>query len=278
MGDAIGTTLEFARRDSQPLLEDMTGGGSFGLEPGQWTDDTAMALALADTFQAIGPFEAELMARFVKWYEEGENSCTGTCFDIGVTTRQALMRFKASGDPIAGSTDPMSAGNGSLMRLAPVAIRYMRHGDMRREFAACQSRTTHGAPEAVDACVVFADVLAEAITGRPRSHVLRARTGPYAGAIAPIMAGSWRGKARDAIHSSGYVAHSLEAALWCVARTSTFADAVLLAANLGDDADTTAAITGQLDGALYGLSGIPTHWLERLAWNDILLVSGELRN
>ncbi|WP_338466247.1 ADP-ribosylglycohydrolase family protein [Novosphingobium sp. ZN18A2] len=276
VGDAIGTTLEFTRRDSHPLIEDMTGGGPFGLEPGEWTDDTAMALALAETFQSVGPFEDELMARFLKWYEEGENSCTGTCFDIGVTTRQALMRFKASGDPIAGLTDPMSAGNGSLMRLAPVALRYLWDADKRRDHAARQSRTTHGAPEAVDACVAFADVLADAIVGQTRSHVLRTRNGPYAGAIAPIMAGSWRGKARDAIRSSGYVAHSLEAALWCVARTGTFADAVLLAANLGDDADTTAAITGQLAGALHGLSGIPPHWLERLAWNDLLLSTANL--
>jgi len=91
---------------------------------------------------------------------------------------------------------------------------------------------------------------------------------PYAGQIGAIMAGSWRGKRRSEIRSSGYVAHSLEAALWCVGRTTCFADAVLLAANLGDDADTTAAITGQLAGALYGAGGIPDKWLEQLAWRE----------
>jgi ADP-ribosyl-[dinitrogen reductase] hydrolase len=118
----------------------------------------------------------------------------------------------------------------------------------------------------VDACVAYAEILSEAIAGVPRSAVLAPRQNEHRGAINSIVAGSWRGKRRDEIASSGYVAHSLEAALWCVGRTSTFRDAVLLAANLGGDADTTAAIAGQLAGALYGTSAIPQDWLERLAW------------
>jgi len=208
------------------------------------------------------------MQRFVAWHERGEYACTGSCFDIGIATRAALQRFKQTGDPVAGSTDPMSAGNGSLMRLAPAAIRHWQDRAKLRDVAARQSRTTHGAPEAVDACIAFAEVLADAIAGYPRSQVLRVRDYPYAGQIGAIMAGSWRGKRRSEIRSSGYVAHSLEAALWCVGRTTCFADAVLLAANLGDDADTTAAITGQLAGALYGAGGIPDKWLEKLGWRE----------
>ena len=268
-GDALGTTLEFSARDSQPRLTDMIGGGPFRLKPGEWTDDTAMALALLDSLNANPRLdEADLMRRFVAWHETGEYSCTGTCFDIGNTTRSALGRFKRTGNPFAGSADPMSAGNGSLMRLAPAAIRHWQDRAKLRDVAARQSRTTHGAPEAVDACIAFAEVLADAIAGYPRSQVLRVRDYPYAGQIGAIMAGSWRGKRRSEIRSSGYVAHSLEAALWCVGRTTCFADAVLLAANLGDDADTTAAITGQLAGALYGAGGIPDKWLEQLAWRE----------
>jgi ADP-ribosyl-[dinitrogen reductase] hydrolase len=111
-------------------------------------------------------------------------------------------------------------------------------------------------------------VLADAIEGRTRSQVMRARDFPYAGKIGEIMAGSWRGKHRDDIRSSGYVAHSLEAALWCIGRTGCFHDAVVLAANLGDDADTTAAITGQLAGALYGFGCIPDEWVKQLAWSE----------
>ena len=125
IGDALGTTLEFTKRDSQTPLTTIIGGGPFRLQPGQWTDDTAMALALAASLAAhplLG--ETDLMQRFVAWHERGEYACTGSCFDIGIATRAALQRFKQTGDPVAGSTDPMSAGNGSLMRLAPVAIRH----------------------------------------------------------------------------------------------------------------------------------------------------------
>ncbi len=267
VGDAIGTTLEFTTRDSYRPVTDMVGGGPFRLKPGEWTDDTAMALALADSLAESGGLdEADLMRRFVRWHEHGDYSCTGDCFDIGITTRQALDRWKRTGNPVAGSTDPQKAGNGSLMRLAPVAIRYWRDRVALCDTAARQSKTTHGAPEAVDACVAYAEVLADAIQGRPRSEVLRSRLEPYAGAIAPVMAGSWRGKPRKDIRASGYVAHSLEASLWSVGRTGNFEEAVLLAANLGEDADTTAAITGQLAGALHGAKGIPQRWLDKLAW------------
>ena len=275
-GDAVGTSLEFKTRDSYPPLTDMVGGGPFGLKAGQWTDDTAMALALADSLTANdGLNEADLMRRFVRWHEQGEYSCTGTCFDIGITTRQALSRWKRTGNPTAGSTDPQTAGNGSLMRLAPVAIRFWRDRPTMRDVAARQSATTHAAPEAIDACVAFAEVLADAIEGRPRSEVLRDRVGPYAGAIQPIMAGSWRGEGRNHVRATGYVAHSLEASLWSVGRTGSFEEAVLLAANLGEDADTTAAITGQLAGALYGANGIPQRWRDLLAWEPRIRAMAE---
>lgn len=268
VGDAVGTTLEFIPRDRDAPLQEMIGGGPFGLQPGQWTDDTAMALALADSLDQDDALDAaDLMQRFVDWHERGRYSCTGKCFDIGITTRQALARWKATGNPMAGSADPSTAGNGSLMRLAPVALRHFRNRAALRDVAARQSRTTHGAAEAVDACVAFADLLADAIEGATRSEVLRARPG-FSGAIDAIMRGSWRGRPRAAVRSSGYVAHSLEAALWSVAASGEFRGAVLRAANLGDDADTTAAIAGQLCGALNGAGGIRREWMTRLAWAD----------
>lgn len=269
VGDAVGTTLEFKARDTYPLLVDMVGGGPFKLKAGQWTDDTAMALALADSlFERDDLDEADLLRRFVQWHEEGVYSCTGSCFDIGITTRQALARWAKTGNIHAGSTAPDTAGNGSLMRLAPVAVRFWQDRERLRDVAARQSKTTHGAPEAVDACIAYAEALADAIQGRPRSEVMRDRLEPYAGAIATIMAGSWRGKARKDVRSSGYVAHALEASLWSVGRTGDFEEAILVAVNLGDDADTTGAITGQLAGAIYGASGIPRRWVERVAWAD----------
>ncbi len=295
VGDAVGTTLEFCTRDAKPRLDDMVGGGPFNLPPGGWTDDTSMALALADSLAARGALDChDLMDRFVRWWRHGDYSHTGHCFDIGITTRQALEKYQETGDPCAGSTDPDTAGNGSLMRLAPVALRFWNDRPRLIATAACQSRTTHGAEEAVDACRAFAELLADAIAGSSRAGLLAPRsfngteavggrpgcahpedTGrAWTKAIAAIMNGRWRGRPRNEISSSGYVVDTLEAALWSVARTGDFRNAVLLAANLADDADTVAAMTGQLAGALYGLSSIPDDWLERVAWKDRLLVAG----
>ena len=275
VGDAVGTTLEFRPRDAQRRLNDMVGGGPFRQPPGGWTDDTAMALALADSLAATGTLDVQdLMDRFVRWWRHGDYSHTGQCDDIGNTTLDALDRYLQTGDPLAGSTDPRNAGNGSLMRLAPVALRFRQDRPRLSAAAAEQSRTTHGAEEAVDACRAFAELLADAIAGSPRADVLAPRPFKGAAAIARIMAGSWRGRGRDTIRSSGYVVDTLEAAIWSVARTGNFRNAVLLAANLADDADTVAAVAGQLAGAIYGLDGIPHAWRERVAWKDRLLEAG----
>ena len=251
VGDALGTTLEFEMRDQMPRIEDITGGGPFGLAPGCWTDDTAMALALADSLLASESLDCrDLMDRFVAWWQNGEYSCTRDCFDIGITTRQALALYQQTGDSLAGSTNPRSAGNGSLMRLSPVALRFWNDRARLDSAAEQQSRTTHAALEAVDGCRAFADLLADAISGKPRRDVLAPRSFEGAPAIAEILGGSWRGRPRDKIRSSGYVVHTLEAAIWSVARTADFPNAVLLAANLADDADTVAAVTGQLAGAI----------------------------
>jgi len=272
VGDAVGTTLEFRSRDKQARVEDMVGGGPFDLPAGSWTDDTTMALALADSLAASATLDCrDLMDRFVSWWQEGEYSCTGSCFDIGNTTRAALARYRRTGDPIAGSTDPRASGNGSLMRLAPVALRFWDDRALLDTTAAEQSRTTHGTEEAVDACRVFAELLSDAIAGTPRADLLAPRDFDGAPAVQRIVGGSWRGRPRDEISSSGYVIDTLEAAIWSVARTADFRNAILLAANLADDADTVAAVTGQLAGALYGVSGIPDSWLDRLAWKDRLM-------
>ncbi len=267
VGDALGTTLEFSTRDVKPRVADLVGGGPFDLAPGQWTDDTSMAICLAESILERGAIDPEdLMNRFVAWWREGHNSVLGCCFDIGFTTRAALQRFLETGEPLSGSVDPRAAGNGSLMRLAPVAIRWCGDPGKAREAARLQSRTTHGAAQAVDACGFFAGLLVAAIEGEPKEALLRPRAFAGDKAVAEIAACSWRGKRRDAISSSGYVVHTLEAALWAVDTARSFEDAVIAAVNLGDDADTVGAVTGQLAGALWGASRIPSAWLEKLAW------------
>jgi ADP-ribosyl-[dinitrogen reductase] hydrolase len=275
VGDAVGTTLEFSRRDSCPLVEDMVGGGPFNLAPGQWTDDTSMALCLADSLLACGRLEQrDLMERFVRWWQHGERSVTGCCFDIGGTTSAALARFVTTGDPVAGSTEPSTAGNGSLMRLAPVAIRWHRDSATAARAARLQSETTHGALEAMDACSWFAELLVAAIGGTAKHVLLLPCDLAASPAISEIARGAWRHKRRELIRSSGYVVHTLEAALWCVHHSGCFQEAVLLAANLGEDADTVAAVTGQLAGALHGEQAIPKSWRERLAWGSEIATLG----
>jgi ADP-ribosyl-[dinitrogen reductase] hydrolase len=164
------------------------------------------------------------------------------------------------------------------MRLSLVAIRHWRDHDNLKAVAMLQTRTTHGAAEAVEASALFAGILADAIAGKTRAEILAPRSGEFAGKSADIAnGGSWRGRHRDDIIGTGFVCDCLNAALWAVSRTSDFSSAVLLAANLGQDADTTAAVSGQLAGALYGLSGIPENWLWKLAWRErIEEIAGEL--
>ena len=274
-GDAVGTAVEFRARDSLEPLTDMVGGGPFGLDPGQWTDDTSMALCLATSLVECGEFDPrDQMDRYWRWAREGYLSSTGTCFDIGNTVGDALSRYQRTGEPYAGSSDPYAAGNGSIMRLAPVALAYYPDIERVEELAAESSRTTHGATECVDACRLMGRMLCRALDGASLDQVLLAGADGFVATpkIAAIARGDYRDKTEDDIRGTGYVVASLEAALWCLCQTSSYREAILLAANLGDDADTTAAVCGQLAGAHYGCTesagGIPTRWLERLTMAD----------
>ena len=269
VGDALGAAVEFQARDSFPPVTDMVGGGVFDLAPGQWTDDTSMALCIAASLTETGAYDPrDQLARFVRWYRDGYLSSTGRCFDIGNQTLTALREFEVTGEPYRTTVGGMSAGNGSLMRLAPVAMAFCDDPKAARRFCADSSRTTHPAVECVEACGAYGRLIAAAIEGASRTemYVLAADlaeqvTNPD---LATILRGSYRVKERDEISSSGYVLHSLEAALWALARTDDFLEGALLAVNLGDDADTVGAIYGQLTGALYGRSGIPESWRNRL--------------
>jgi ADP-ribosyl-[dinitrogen reductase] hydrolase len=269
VGDAIGAAVEFKPRDSFPALTGMIGGGPFKLKPGQWTDDTTMAICLAESLIAEGQVDqTDLMRRLGRWLQGGENSVTGTCFDIGATTRGAIERFLAGGSAASGSAQPDAAGNGSLTRLAPVAV-FARTDRAGAEFMALkQSRTTHGAMECLDACKLLTSMLLDALSGADLHAAVRPRVMALSPKLLFINAGEWRTKSRAQIRSSGYVVDTLEAAVWAVGTTHSFESAVLTAANLGDDADSVAAVAGQLAGAIYGASSIPKNWLGTLAWRE----------
>lgn len=267
-GDAVGTAVEFCPRGSFEPLTDMIGGGPFHLRAGQWTDDTSMALCLAVSLVECNGFDAlDQMKRYWRWAETGYLSSTGECFDIGHTVASALRRFHQTGVPFAGSSDPSSAGNGCLMRLAPIPMFFFPDLEAAERFAAASSRTTHGAAECIDACRLFARILCRALSGRPKDEVVLGDSQTFVGSekIVAIARGAYQEKPEGDIRGSGYVVDSLEAAMWCFVHTDSFKDAILKAANLGDDADTTAAVCGQVAGAYYGARQIPAPWRERLA-------------
>lgn len=283
-GDALGTTLEFKRPGSFTHITDITGGGPFGLKPGQWTDDTSMALCLAESLLVCqGDDPQDQMERYCRWWKEGYLSSNGRCFDIGGTVSSALSRFQTSGEPFAGSTDPYNAGNGSIMRLAPVPLYFAAEPMAAIDQSANSSRTTHGARTCLDACRYLAGLMVGALQGRPKEELLSPHFSPVPGLwddnplcpeIDIIAKGSFKTKKPPEIIGSGYVVHSLEAALWAFFHAEDFKEGAILAVNLGNDADTTGAVYGQLAGAFFGESGIPSAWRKRLVYKELITYYG----
>lgn len=279
VGDALGTSVEFRKPGTFEPVTDMVGGGTWGLKAGQWTDDTSMALCLAESLIERREFDpADQMRRYVRWWREGHLSSTGHCFDIGTTTSEALARFERTGEPYAGPTDQARAANGSLMRLAPVPIFFRDDPDVDR-LCADSSRTTHGSVIPVDACRYLGALIVGALRGATREELLAPcyepepgwwDAAPLAPEVHDVAAGSFRQRQPPQIRGTGYSVAALEAALWALHSTGDFATGALLAVNLGDDADTTAAIYGQLAGAVYGETGIPERWRELLALRPLV--------
>ncbi len=239
-----------------------------------------MALCLADSLITTRTFDArDQMERYVRWQREGYLSSTGKCFDIGNTVRGALRTFESTGEPFAGPTGEMTAGNGSLMRLAPIPMFFHGRNADPVALAGESSRTTHGAAVAVDACRYLSALIGGAFRGASKEELLSSRFSPANGyweeqplhpVINAIANGSFRQKESRHIKGTGYAADALEAALWAFHSSGEFREGCLLAVNLGDDADTTAAIYGQIAGAFYGESGIPEQWTSRLALKPLL--------
>lgn len=281
VGDALGAAVEFKAPGTFQPVTGMRGGGPFDLRPGEWTDDTSMAACLAESHIARRSFDAhDQMDRYRQWYRAGYWSSRDQCFDIGNTTRAAIERFERSGQPLAGSTDPRTAGNGSIMRLAPVPLYFNRDLAEAVAMSAKSSLTTHAAETCLDACRLLGGLIVGAVQGIEKNALLSedyarsielAAGKAFCDPIADLASGSFQRRDPPEIRGTGYVVTSLEAALWAFARGEDFSDAVLRAVNLGDDADTTGAISGQLAGAYYGFPGIPRDWIEQLAWKKQLI-------
>jgi ADP-ribosyl-[dinitrogen reductase] hydrolase len=268
-GEALGAPVEFLTADQiverHGVITDMVGGGCHDVAPGETTDATDMMLCLAESLAERGDFDAEdVMLRYRAWFD-------GAPRDVSLTVRTVLLSYKA-GTPwdlasrrafeILGS--PV-AGNGSIMRTAPVALRYLDDADQRRSVSQRESTLTHFDRLAGWACAAFNDLLAAAVAG------------DLAGSLEQVAA-AYRDEDRrvsaalleapeaepEEIHASAFVLDTLRTALWSVLRSQTFEEAVCLTVNLGDDADTSGAVTGALAGAVWGASGIPPRWTEAL--------------
>ena len=275
-GDALGASVKLRPPGSFSPLVDMVGGGPFHLAPGQWTDDTSMALCLASSLVAQRCFDPlDQMQRYCKWEDEGYLSSTGYSFDAGGTFSSALKSFRRTGDPFSGSPEG-AACNGGIVRLAPVPMFFHRSPVTAVEMSAESARTTHGARESLDGAMLFGSMLCKAFAGLPKEEIL---FGPHlppgcdvelCDSVLAVARGTYRDQLEGAFRGSSYVVKSLEAALWCFYRCESYVDAVLAAANLGDNADSTAAICGQIAGAHYGESGIPLSWRRTLAMRELI--------
>jgi ADP-ribosylglycohydrolase len=284
VGDALGAAVEFKFPGSFASVTGYRDGGPHRLEAGEWTDDTSMALALADSIATVGWDLNDQADRYVQWWKTGKYSVNGRCFDIGITTRSALGNFVAKKNAlVSGDRSDGASGNGSIMRLAPVPIRYAHlypnNCDELSRRAEESSLPTHASEQCVAACRYLATVLAALIHGEDRDEVLSPdwqplqrlnEIKPLHPLIQEIAQGSFRQKEPPAIKGSGWVVKSLEASLWAFYDAETFQEAVLKAVNLGDDADTTGAICGQLAGAYWGESGISESLRAGLARMDML--------
>jgi ADP-ribosylglycohydrolase len=284
VGDALGAAIEFEMPGMFPEVTGYRGGGPYNLKPGEWTDDTSMALALADSIVHAGWDLNDQAQRYLDWWQHGKYSVNGRCFDIGGTVQGGLANFRLIGDARrSGDPSEGASGNGSLMRLGPVPIRFAHLYPDRLEelveLAVESSLPTHASPQCLSACAYMATVLAALVEGCPRETVLSPRwevldrlrdSRPLHPEIEEVVEGSYRCKPASAIVGSGYVVSSLEAALWAFADAANFRHAVLRAVNLGDDSDTVGAVCGQLAGACWGESGIPKEWREGLARRDLI--------
>lgn len=286
VGDALGVPVEFqsrSARDRNPVTG-MVGFGTHGQPPGTWSDDSSLALATAESLLS-GYDPADIMRRFSCWRSEGYMTARGEVFDIGNTTAAAISRYDRGKPPETwGGCGEHSNGNGSLMRILPLSL-FVRARPAREivRLSGEVGALTHGHMRSQLCCGYYSLLVRELLAGRPLPEAMSATAGdlvPHqpsteAEHFHPLMGGEVLDWPRDRVESSGYVIHTLEASVWCVGRHECFPSAVLAAVNLGDDTDTTGAVTGGLAGVIYGRAAIPADWLDAIAEKNEVVALAE---
>ncbi len=282
-GDALGVPVEFRPRPSLAAdpVTDMRSFGTHHQPAGTWSDDSSLLLCTAESL-LTGSFDpADLAARFVRWRNENLWTPHGSVFDIGIATSTAISRLAAGTDPLsAGGSSENSNGNGSLMRILPLALFCAAEPtEAMTASLAMASCLTHAHPRSQLACAFFGLFVRPLLEGASPADALASAASLFpatAAALAPaelphfnrLLDPAFASLPEDEIHGSGYVIHTLEASLWCLLNTASFAAATLRAVNLGEDTDTTGCVTGGIAGILYGIDAIPTAWIHSLARHD----------
>lgn len=275
VADALGVPVEFKKRGTFHIAK-MQGYGTYNQPPGTWSDDTSMTLALADSLLVADLNLEGIAQRFVRWRDNAEYTPHGEVFDIGNATNRAIDRLKKGVEPTkAGGNEERDNGNGSLMRVAPLVF-YMfgKKPQERYEITKAVSSITHAHSWSVTACFIYLEMLYLLQKGRGKKAAYAELKRDIAGykfldkdALAKfdrILKGDITALEESEIRSSGFVVDTLEAAFWAFLTTKNYADAVLRAVNLGEDTDTTGAVTGAMAGLHYGLKSIPQEWLDTL--------------
>lgn len=259
IGDAMGAPVEFCRRGSFSEVTEYRAGGKFDLPAGAWTDDTAMSLCLANSLIEFSDFDAkDLLERFSGWLEFGENTSTGISVGVGQNTLRTLGNFRRHGTLEAEKFGARNDGNGSLMRVSSTALIADGSLEIARELASKQSRTTHASDIADECCQFLAELLCRLTEGQGYEAAKQsAMKQEWSYPLHSILELDYRGEHPHGIKSTGYVIDTLQSALWSIENSHSFEDAILKAVNLGDDADTVGAVTGQIAGAIFGYSEIP---------------------
>lgn len=283
VGDALGVPVEFEYREDLKLnpVVDMREFGTYNQPRGTWSDDTTMTLCLMESLSTGELNYEDICSKFLAWVKDGYMTPHGELFDIGFATRKAIQKFSEHTPPLkCGGTSELDNGNGSLMRILPLAFYTVNMSVSKRfEIVENVSALTHGHKRARIACVLYVQFICELLKGRSRKDALTQaiihiqqhyREEAELEHYDRIISGKIIALKEDDIKSSGYVVATLEAVLWCFLTTDCYADCVLKAVNLGGDTDTIASIAGSLAGLYYGLDSIPKEWISTLAKLDMI--------
>ncbi len=277
VGDALAAHTQFRKPGTFAPVGDILGGGPFDLPRGAWTDDTAMALLLAESLLEREGFDAQdQVNRYVRWQREGYGSATGQCVGIAANVARALATAQYKHQPFSGSHDPAQLDKDPLSRVAPVVMYFFADAPAAVSRAAEAARITAQAPVVLDSVRLLAAMLRQALAGRDKPAVLKP---PREGWTTPttrpevlrVYEGSYTQAKPPEISGGGHIVQALEAALWAFHRSETFREGALLAANLGRDSDVVAAVYGQLAGAYHGVSAIPGIWRNSLMKNEVVI-------